>query len=971
MTIPSAKPAFIACMRPIALITALTLASAAAQTPQPPLRDLLRDGLYAEEINRDTEAAARSYEQVVSRFDEDRPFAANALFRLAEIRRKQNRSEEAAKLYQRLVAAFPDADPQARLAREALAALGAKAPEIASDSSMNDNSPESIELRELEPLAASSPDLLDIRKRIHNSAINGWPRVVKYLLDHTGNDQKKEILNIALGGAATGGQLALCESLLAQGADPNAGGEGAILIQAVNKGYTNIVKLLLANKADINAHPADCYDPRSIQGQARAGMVGGPLHEAVYQGNTDMVKLLLDAGADPSLAMPPHAFTPLHLVFFGPNKVGKFDSLVNLLLDKGAKADVHTVAREASTSSSGSVVSPYTPSVSPLQLAVGSELGDVVKRLLAAGADAKDPGLLVNAIRSKQLDLVRLLLEKGADPNAWDKNVTPLQAAAADNHLTLVDLLLKHGAKIAPDWQGTDFANVLLGNNTVGPTPLPIRSALLKRFSFPGWSQEKRIRLIYADGTVTIPLSESDGDLMLPLSALLLNQKDELRVIKGSSTATLHRRKDDGGFTSSAIDLTSDEAYPDLQWGDILEMKSREDSNSPLWSAWTPEIEWALRRHTVVPVTLDLRGRQETLTLRGDCLTYDPTKPVAPWLSAGQLVRQLSHWDQRATLVVHRKEWPEAVKLRVDTPEANNFTLRAGDKIEVEPYQIGPETRRRSVFLQTPDLWHYKTLFTIENGFSSNPPTLLQAILGCYADNTLLAGQSPDSDLPQILQKVKVSLLVSDLLPHPDLSRIRIHRLGEDGKETTIEVDLEKAIAACKPSTTPEEARKSDLELQLGDIIELPIRKDAAGKRWEGFTEAESRFFTKALSFRLELVINDVLSFRDIVYAPARHLRTEGGTLMLAPATGSAQTSASSLQWSGGITSMHLIRNDRTAQVRYLGSLYFRPGDRLEINGTSSDYPRSSAAPNGNPVPAPSGNRPPRQRVIPPPAPSR
>ena len=48
-----------------------------------------------------------------------RAFAASALFRLAEVRRKQDRKDDAIVLYQKLLVRFPEAETEAKLAREA------------------------------------------------------------------------------------------------------------------------------------------------------------------------------------------------------------------------------------------------------------------------------------------------------------------------------------------------------------------------------------------------------------------------------------------------------------------------------------------------------------------------------------------------------------------------------------------------------------------------------------------------------------------------------------------------------------------------------------------------------------------------------------------------------------------------------------------------------------------------------------
>jgi ankyrin repeat protein len=97
------------------------------------------------------------------------------------------------------------------------------------------------------------------------------------------------------------------------------------------------------------------------------------------------------------------------------------------------------------------------PHDSPLIHAARTGSLDVINRLLDAGADVNLPGPtgddwdatpLQHAILARQAGAVRLLLQRGADPNrvAGPKAPAPLLLAAGDTDPTFVNLLLAHGA---------------------------------------------------------------------------------------------------------------------------------------------------------------------------------------------------------------------------------------------------------------------------------------------------------------------------------------------------------------------------------------------------------------------------------------------------------------------------------------------------------------------------------------------
>ena len=164
-------------MKPTLFFPALLLLSpfSAAETP---VNELLRDGLYAEEVSRDAEAAAKHYSAVLDRYAGQRQFAATAIFRLAEVRRKQGRKDDAIALYQRLITEFPDLKDQVGPAKESLAALGGKP--AATTPAMDQ---EAADLARIRSLEASSPDLAMSPDTMGKAIKQGHLRVVSHLLE--------------------------------------------------------------------------------------------------------------------------------------------------------------------------------------------------------------------------------------------------------------------------------------------------------------------------------------------------------------------------------------------------------------------------------------------------------------------------------------------------------------------------------------------------------------------------------------------------------------------------------------------------------------------------------------------------------------------------------------------------------------------------------------------------------------------
>lgn len=199
------------------------------------------------------------------------------------------------------------------------------------------------------------------------------------------------------------------------------GGEAA-LIEAVERGQRERVETLLAEGVNPN----------------RAGDVWGrrALIRAVERGDVELVRLLLDAGADPGLKG--EGTTPLVLAALAGHA-----RIAELLLRAGADpdrkaADGNTPLIAAALMGHAGVVRallPYKPDFTSWNSAGLTRLG---LRTTAVGI----------AAHMGHEEVLRLLLEAGADPNHPDLDMKPpLSHAVHARQRGAILMLLRHGAE--------------------------------------------------------------------------------------------------------------------------------------------------------------------------------------------------------------------------------------------------------------------------------------------------------------------------------------------------------------------------------------------------------------------------------------------------------------------------------------------------------------------------------------------
>ncbi|MGI9239721.1 MAG: ankyrin repeat domain-containing protein, partial [Verrucomicrobiales bacterium] len=321
MTSPPRELAILTHMKTIILSVTLFLASASTQAiADGPIEKKLQQALFAEEGTRDLKKAIEAYNAVIADYDQQRQFAATAVFRLAECHRKLGEREAAVAAYQRLLKEFPEDQTLTRLASENLRSLGAgsgeakAAPALATDAA---------EIARIENLVALSPDLINDPETglLHKAAAKSQLRVAEFLLESGAdiNLRSRDNLQAQSGFrtlrptpvsvAASGGHLAMVKFLLERGAEV----DDHTIIMAGTRKRTAVLDVLidhLPTDPEMQFHilRAACSigRPDFVAALVEAGApltteanYSTPLMLAVEKRDLESIKILLGAGSEP------------------------------------------------------------------------------------------------------------------------------------------------------------------------------------------------------------------------------------------------------------------------------------------------------------------------------------------------------------------------------------------------------------------------------------------------------------------------------------------------------------------------------------------------------------------------------------------------------------------------------------------------------------------------------------------------
>lgn len=776
----------------------------------------LQKALFEEEANRNLPAAIAAYQSILAGHDEERRFAATALFRLGECYRKLAQTNEAVSQYQRLLREFPEQRTLTPLAEQNLFALGIAPASPPGDRGVRRISPQERKLIE-EQIALVEKQLAESRKQIqvgvrapeedipYRRTLIGLRRELASLDEPPGGPEQRKLLaeeiqlqeqvvqlirkRMEVGKAAASSELdpqrellALKRELVALEASASVSPPTGAGAGATGSFQTRLAAIVEGARADPQADPLEAAELARVEAlvkdspdliNVRTGNGDPPLHLAVTRGYRRVVEFLLNHGADVDLG-PPERDTGLQFAVRNGQR-----AIVELLLDHKAKTDL-----------AGSSSEP------PVAIAAGNGFKAITELLLERGANVNVTNragetALHQAVRQNRREIVEVLLAHQADINALAEEGTPLMQAVLllEGSADLARLLLDRGA--TPDARLPDHRTPLAlaawRRNATELTAL-----LLTHGADPNARFDSKIARVPDNPRSSIPDQSY---------ANVTNATPLMHAAAGGQAAVVELLLKAGARMNDQDSY----GYTALYWGVMRD--AREAVALLLERGADPNLR---DRGGFTPLQLAIDNKQEPLALLLLDKGADPNlvaeadggrTPLGTAVHRGSKTIVTALLDHGADLYACNRAGVTALDQASGNSELG-LLLRARGASEAAPRPGFITACRASSRFGSP--------IFVQGTNSANHHTLLELFVRAYP-----------SPIPQ-------GWPFPSALQFPDLDHVRINRrdpaTGKVNETTVSIVEILKAGDCSK-----------DIPLQWGDAVEFPELDHPTSESWTGF----------------------------------------------------------------------------------------------------------------------------------------
>jgi ankyrin repeat protein len=428
--------------------------------------------------------------------------------------------------------------------------------------------------------------------------------------------------------------------LLKSGADWRKGNAfGATpFSEAARIGHAGILALLLKAGAD----------PRAPSGEGQTA-----LHLVARTGNVDAAKLLVKAGADVNAREGWGGQTPL-MWAASQNQ----PAMISFLASKGADINAHATVREwqRRVTAEGRPKDMNHGGFTPLLFAAREGYGEAARALLNSGADIDLPDPdgttpLVMALTNGQWDMARSLIESGANVNDWDfwgqsplymavdMNILPagfrveLPRMDESTGLDIIQLLLAKGAnpdaqlKLRPPYRNAVQDRGADGALVTGATPL-MRAA--------AGGDIPALKLLLAAGAkVDMPNEDGATPLMAAVSAAGTRGRNKTEE-QALEAVRLLRAAGASVNTSDVRGVTAAHSAAFRGWNSVLRELAAQGANLDARESdkLTP-LDYALGRSRVGFLQNKPPVRTETAALLRELGAQQENPNLPPWPGVG------------------------------------------------------------------------------------------------------------------------------------------------------------------------------------------------------------------------------------------------------------------------------------------------------------------------------------------------